>query len=159
MSTSAVSAAPGSSSGKSSSSVCCRGRGPLSRAGPRFAFLLLVERVSEEIDEEIEEASDEAREETEAWEEATDAKLAIDPALLLLSTDLDDVTLAVSLLSAPALFVLPLADNFFETLLAAARSTMSQMADSLTSVTHGCVPKKKWARKELVSTDQINNEM
>jgi hypothetical protein len=61
-------------------------------------------------------------------------------ALLLLAAERDVITLAESLMTLPAVHPsLPRAAAFFETLSAAARSTISQIDDSLMSETQGCI--------------------
>ena len=128
--------AAGQSSGTSPSGGARRG--PLSRAGPRLAALPF-ERVRADHEAEKEAASDDPRDadEREEAEEAAarDEAASLEP----LAADRDDTTLAVSSLSARAArSSLPLAAPFLVTLLAAARSTISHMDDSLMSATHGC---------------------
>ena len=99
--------------------------------------VLPFERVRADHEAEREAASDDPRD-ADVREEAAERDEAA--ALVLLAADRDDTTLAVPSLSARAAqSALPLTAAFLVALLAAARSTISQMDDSLMSSTHGCV--------------------
>ena len=114
---------------------CWRGLGPLSRAGPRDRCAVLpFERVREDQEAVREAVSEDARD-VDDFEEAEDG--SADALALLLAADLEEATLAVSVCALDDRPSLPRAAAFFVTLLAAARSTISQMEDSFMSVTHG----------------------